>query len=132
MTGANGWIYQATTPGSKLFSPNRLQPIINETRFFMDAGPPAPGYCEHGTDTRYHSCAYCKDDAAAELQADLEEAAEAERHYRADTANMSAQDATLDELVERASRPTLSSLYQRGKDAGLIKPAQDYGHTYAA
>ena len=36
---------------------------------------------------------------------------------------------TLDEMVRRASTPNLASLFQRGKDAGLIKPTSNYGET---
>lgn len=55
-----------------------------------------------------------------------EEARQAERNYQRDTANMSDQDASLDQMVERASRPSLATLYQRGKDSGVIQPVQDY------
>ena len=37
-------------------------------------------------------------------------------------------DATIDRMVERASRPSLATLFQRGKAAGLIQPATEYGH----
>lgn len=37
------------------------------------------------------------------------------------------EDAILEALVVRASVPNLASLYKRGKEAGLIKPAQEYG-----
>lgn len=36
-------------------------------------------------------------------------------------------DAALDDLVEKGSIPTLASLFQAGKDAGLIKPSVAYG-----
>ena len=32
-----------------------------------------------------------------------------------------------DEMMERASVPNLASLFQRGKEAGLIKPGKEYG-----
>lgn len=35
----------------------------------------------------------------------------------------------LDELVQKASVPNLASLYRKGKDKGLLKPQQEYGHT---
>jgi hypothetical protein len=34
---------------------------------------------------------------------------------------------TLDQMVARASVPNLASLFQRGKEAGLIKPTTGYG-----
>lgn len=36
-------------------------------------------------------------------------------------------DDDLDQMVERDSRPNLATLFQRGKDAGLIKPGKEYG-----
>ena len=35
-------------------------------------------------------------------------------------------DATLDTMVEMASRPTLASLLKRGVESGLITPSQEY------
>lgn len=35
-------------------------------------------------------------------------------------------DARLDRMVAAASVPNLASLFQRGKDAGLLKPAVEY------
>ena len=35
-------------------------------------------------------------------------------------------DATLDTMVEKASRPTLASLLKRGVESGLITPSQEY------
>lgn len=35
-------------------------------------------------------------------------------------------DGSLDQMVQAASIPSLASLVQRGKDAGLIKPMQGY------
>lgn len=86
---------------------------------------PDSALCEHGTATRIFSCSACESEAAAEL-------AEQERQYRQDTSNMSDQDSSLDEMVEQASRPSLKTLYQRGKSAGLIKPVQDYHHATVA
>lgn len=37
------------------------------------------------------------------------------------------EDAILEALVVKASVPNLAALYQRGKEAGLIKPVQEYG-----
>lgn len=34
---------------------------------------------------------------------------------------------TMDSLIEAASIPNLAALFQKGKDAGLIKPGVDYG-----
>lgn len=35
----------------------------------------------------------------------------------------------LDQLVQRASVPSLASLFKKGKEAGLIQPGKEYGHT---
>ncbi len=43
------------------------------------------------------------------------------------SAKVEDEDAILEALVVRASVPNLASLYKRGKEAGLIKPAQEYG-----
>lgn len=37
-----------------------------------------------------------------------------------------------DALIEAASVPDLATLFKRGKDAGLIQPARDYGHPAGA
>ena len=37
------------------------------------------------------------------------------------------EDDILEALVIRASVPNLAALYKRGKEAGLIKPVQEYG-----
>lgn len=44
-------------------------------------------------------------------------------------AGMSEDDTTMDALVQRASTPSLASLFKAGQSAGLIKPAIEYGHT---
>lgn len=36
-------------------------------------------------------------------------------------------DTKMDTLVEAASIPNLAALFQKGKDAGLIKPGVEYG-----
>lgn len=36
-------------------------------------------------------------------------------------------DGSLDQLIEAASVPNLAALFQRGKDAGLLKPTTGYG-----
>ena len=38
---------------------------------------------------------------------------------------------TLDSMIQAASIPSLATLIQRGKDAGLIKPVQGYDGTGA-
>jgi hypothetical protein len=38
-------------------------------------------------------------------------------------------EADMDQMVQRASVPNLASLFKRGKEAGLIKPGTEYGHT---
>lgn len=40
---------------------------------------------------------------------------------------VSVADGSLDQLVEAASVPNLATLFQRGKDAGLLKPTTGYG-----
>lgn len=35
----------------------------------------------------------------------------------------------LDQLVAAASMPSLATLFQRGKEQGLIKPGKEYGST---
>lgn len=42
---------------------------------------------------------------------------------------LSAADDSLDQMVQAASTPSLATLFQRAKDAGLIKPAKEYGST---
>lgn len=44
----------------------------------------------------------------------------------ADPGKIRDTDDDLDALVSKASRPTLATLFQRGKDAGLIKPVAEY------
>ena len=55
----------------------------------------------------------------------------AERKKPADTevpgGTVSVGDGSLDELVEAASVPNLADLFQKGKDAGLLKPTTGYG-----
>lgn len=34
---------------------------------------------------------------------------------------------TMDSMVQAASVPSLATLFQRGKDAGLLKPTTGYG-----
>lgn len=36
-------------------------------------------------------------------------------------------DDTMDQMIQRASVPNLATLFQRGKDAGLLKPTTNYG-----
>lgn len=36
-------------------------------------------------------------------------------------------EGSLDRMVEAASVPNLAALFQRGKDAGLLKPTTGYG-----
>ena len=43
------------------------------------------------------------------------------------TATVDPAEDALDQLVERASVPNLASLFQAGKEAGLIKPVTAYG-----
>lgn len=40
---------------------------------------------------------------------------------------MSVPDDTMDTMIQRASVPNLATLFQRGKDAGLLKPTTGYG-----
>lgn len=35
----------------------------------------------------------------------------------------------LDELVRKASTPSLATLFQSAKDRGLLKPGKEYGNT---
>lgn len=37
-------------------------------------------------------------------------------------------DDSLDDMIEKASLPTLASLLRRGIQSGLIKPTHDYSH----
>ena len=39
---------------------------------------------------------------------------------------VSVPEASLDDMIEHASRPTLASLLKRGIKSGLIKPTHDY------
>lgn len=41
---------------------------------------------------------------------------------------LSGLDDSLDDMVEKASLPTLASLLRRGIQSGLIKPTHDYSH----
>lgn len=43
--------------------------------------------------------------------------------------NVSNEDADLDRLVQKASTPSLASLFQAGKDAGLLQAGKEYGST---
>lgn len=43
-----------------------------------------------------------------------------------DRGGVSVSDDTMDQLVQRASVPSLASLFQKGKAAGLLKPVQGY------
>ena len=45
------------------------------------------------------------------------------------TTKVSITEEQLDQLVQRASVPNLASLFQAGKDAGLIQPVTVYGET---
>lgn len=45
-----------------------------------------------------------------------------------DTGPLSDLDDSLDDMVEKASLPTLASLLKRGIKSGLIKPTHDYSH----
>lgn len=45
------------------------------------------------------------------------------------TTIVSDPDAKLDELVERASRPSLATLFTTAQKRGLIQPTQQYGNT---
>lgn len=42
---------------------------------------------------------------------------------------LSVADDSLDQMVQAASTPSLATLFQRAKDAGLIKPVKEYGTT---
>lgn len=37
------------------------------------------------------------------------------------------EDDKLDQMVQRASVPSLASLFKQGKEQGLIKPTSNYG-----
>lgn len=71
----------------------------------------------------YH-CGGCGEDYDTQYELDAHECP-------SDTEEMSAvtpdEDAILEALVVKASVPNLAALYQRGKEAGLIKPVQEYG-----
>ncbi len=43
------------------------------------------------------------------------------------TTVLSDPDETMDALIEKASIPNLGALIKKGKEKGLIKPAEDYG-----
>ena len=45
-----------------------------------------------------------------------------------DEGPLSDLDDSLDDMVEKASLPTLASLLKRGIQSGLIKPTHDYSH----
>lgn len=36
-------------------------------------------------------------------------------------------EASMDQMVQAASIPSLGTLFQRGKEKGLLKPQQEYG-----
>lgn len=42
---------------------------------------------------------------------------------------LSAEEASMDQMVQAASVPSLASLFQKAKDTGLIKPMKEYGST---
>lgn len=41
--------------------------------------------------------------------------------------NVSVETDSMDTMIESASTPSLATLFQRGKDAGLLKPTTGYG-----
>jgi hypothetical protein len=43
------------------------------------------------------------------------------------SASLTGPDDELDAMVSKASRPTLASLFEQGKNAGLIKSVAAYG-----
>lgn len=43
--------------------------------------------------------------------------------------HLSVADDSLDTMIQKASVPNLATLFQRGKDAGLIQPGKEYGET---
>ena len=45
-----------------------------------------------------------------------------------DETPVSVPEASLDTMIERASRPSLGSLLTKGIQSGLIKPTHDYSH----
>lgn len=38
-------------------------------------------------------------------------------------------ETSMDQMVQAASIPSLGTLFKRGKERGLLKPQQEYGHT---
>lgn len=44
------------------------------------------------------------------------------------TTVLSDPDDILEGMIERASVPNLAALFKAGKDKGLLKPQQEYGH----
>lgn len=61
------------------------------------------------------------------VSTDTREAAVAEDKLFGHT--VSDPDDSLDQMVEAASRPSLSDLFQQAKDAGHIQAVQEYGFT---
>lgn len=70
--------------------------------------------CEH--DEIREDCTACKVEAAID-QVDS-------GSFKGGT--VSVPDDTMDTMIQRASTPNLATLFQRGKDAGLLKPTQGY------
>ena len=53
-------------------------------------------------------------------------------HPQSGQGGVSAEEASLDQLIQEASLPTLSTLFKRAKDAGVIKPVTVYGEGAAS
>lgn len=70
----------------------------------------------------------------ATIEDEAAEVAQNERNYQRDTlgANLSGAGTTLEELVRKASRPSLADLVRRGKKDGLIpvKAEYDFDNTH--
>lgn len=78
--------------------------------------------CPHGVTTGY-ICHICKVGDGPDIEEILSEVPEMIGGNNAPQTD----DEIEEELVEKASRPSLATLFQLGKDKGLIKPTNSYG-----
>lgn len=82
-------------------------------------------FCETcGRDFTNMRCPRCGGPPSTEIEE--HEMPEAHERGSSTPVTVSDPDATLDTMIELASRPTLASLYKRGINSGLIQPTHDY------
>lgn len=76
--------------------------------------------CEH--DEIKEDCVHCRTEAEIEAY----DSGNYIRVVPAEGGTEDVTDDTMDTMIQRASVPSLATLFKRGKDAGLLKPTQGY------